>query len=517
MSHGREKLLLPKPQTNLVPQHYPDRRTFDDLCRDHTVVPVWREIVADTLTPVAAFLRLQEIWRDDLFLLESVEGGERWARYSFLGGDAFATVKARDGITAVEGTPPVRPEEGETPLAYVRRLLASCRGPRVDGLPPLHGGAVGYLGYDCVRELENLPMPPADDLGLPDLALLLTRSFVVFDHLAQKAFVITNVQHREDDTGDSYRDALARCDAVVDALAHPGIAPGIEFTSGSVDVNEQTSDAEFERWVETGKEHVFAGDVFQVVTSRRFDVPLAGSAFNAYRALRSINPSPYMYFLRFAAGPDHPAFEVAGASPEPLVRVSGRDIVTRPIAGTRPRGTDEIADQQLEKDLLSDEKERAEHIMLVDLARNDVGRVAEYGTVEVDELMTIERYSHVMHLVSSVRGVLAADRSSFDALVACFPAGTVSGAPKVRAMEIIDGLEKSRRGPYAGVVGYFDFSGDLDTCITIRTIVATGGRAYVQAGAGIVADSVAHNEADETRGKAAALLRAVAMVTPSNE
>jgi anthranilate synthase component 1 len=270
------------------------------------------------------------------------------------------------------------------------------------------------------------------------------------------------------------------------------------------------SDEEYARWVEVARAHIYAGDIFQVVPARRFEAPLRGSAFGAYRALRTMNPSPYMYFLRFGASGDHPEFEIAGSSPEPLVRVGGDHVVTRPIAGTRPRGDTEDADRALEAELLADAKERAEHVMLVDLARNDVGRVASYGSVSVDELMAVERYSHVMHLVSNVSGRLAERCTSFDALTACFPAGTVSGAPKVRAMEIIDELETTRRGPYAGVVGYFDFSGNLDTCITIRTIVATGGRAYVQAGAGIVADSVPQTEADETRAKAEALLRAAA-------
>ncbi|MDQ4124588.1 MAG: anthranilate synthase component I, partial [Actinomycetota bacterium] len=452
---------------------------------------------------VGAFLRLDP--RPHGFLLESVEGGERWARYSFIGGDAFGVVTAKNGVVTLEGDAPVAPEEGEPPLAYVGRLLEACRAPALEGLPPLHGGAVGFLGYDCVRELERLPDAPEDDLGLPDLALLLTRTFVVFDHLMQKAFAITNVMRSDASPDELYDDAVARCDAVVDAFAAPLASPAseLDFTSPG-DAATTVDDREYERWVEVAREHIYAGDVFQVVPSRRFEAPLKGSSFNAYRALRALNPSPYMYFLRF--GDD---FEIAGSSPEPLVRVTGDRIETRPIAGTRGRGATRAEDEALEQDLLSDEKERAEHVMLVDLARNDVGRVARYGTVEVEELMVVERYSHVMHIVSSVTGILREDRTPFDALLACFPAGTVSGAPKVRAMEIIDSLERTKRGPYAGVVGYFDFSGNLDTCITIRTIVAAGGRAYVQAGAGIVADSDPAAEAEETRRKAEALLRAV--------
>jgi anthranilate synthase component 1 len=470
---------------------------------------VWREVLADAQTPVAAFMRLDP--RPNGFLLESVEGGERWARYSFIGGDAFGTVRAHDGTVTLEGDAPVAPREGEPPLAYVGRLLQECRAPVLPGLPPLHGGAVGFVGYDCVRELERLPSAPPDDLGLPDLALLLTRTFVVFDHLLQKAFVITNVMRSPGAAADPlYDDAIARCDEVVEAFAAPLGSPAAELDFSPLPADASVEDAEYAAWVETAREHIYAGDVFQVVPSRRFEAPLEGSSFGAYRALRALNPSPYMYFLRFGETDAHPAFEIAGSSPEPLVRVTGDRIETRPIAGTRGRGATRAEDEDLERDLLADEKERAEHVMLVDLARNDVGRVAAYGSVTVEELMVVERYSHVMHIVSSVTGILRPDRTPFDALLACFPAGTVSGAPKVRAMEIIDELEKTKRGPYAGVVGYFDFSGNLDTCITIRTIVATGGRAYVQAGAGIVADSVPAAEAEETRRKAEALLRAAA-------
>jgi anthranilate synthase component I len=331
----------------------------------------------------------------------------------------------------------------------------------------------------------------------------------VFDHLKQKAFVIVNAPVG-DDAYTTYDGACARCDEIVAYLSEPVAAPTFVPAEGDTSGFETVvDDPVYAEWVERAREHIYVGDVFQVVPSRRFDAPLEGSSFGAYRMLRTMNPSPYMYFLSFAATDEHPAFEIAGSSPEPLVRVSGKRIVTRPIAGTRPRGRTEVEDDALAEQLLADAKERAEHVMLVDLARNDVGRVAEFGSVKVDELMVIERYSHVMHIVSNVSGQLAAGRTSFDALLACFPAGTVSGAPKVRAMEIIDSLERTRRGPYAGVVGYFDFAGDLDTCITIRTIVATGGRAYVQAGAGVVADSIPQAEADETRRKAEALLRAV--------
>jgi anthranilate synthase component I len=480
----------------------PDRATFEDLAGRYSVVPVWREILADFQTPVAAWMRLDP--RPTGFLLESVEGGERWARYSFVGGDAFATVTAKDGAVATTGAPPVVPDDHEPPLAYVKRLLAECRAPGLPGLPPLHGGAVGYIGYDCVRELERLENPPPDDLGLFDLALLLTRTIVVFDHLMQRAFVITNVA-RPGDLRAAYDDALERCERVIELLGKPLGAPALDPRLDlRVDFTTTVPDERYAQWVEIAKEHIYAGDIFQMVPSRRFEAPLTGSAFGAYRVLRTLNPSPYMYFLRFGD------LEIAGSSPEPLVRVTGDQIVTRPIAGTRPRGATDDEDEDLGKDLLADSKERAEHVMLVDLARNDVGKVARYGSVSVDELMVVERYSHVMHIVSNVSGRLAPTKTAFDALTSCFPAGTVTGAPKVRAMEIIDELEVTRRGPYAGVVGYFDFSGNIDTCITIRTIVAIGGTAYVQAGAGIVADSIAQSEADETRRKAQGMLGAVA-------
>ena len=487
-------------------QFQPDLATFQALASQHTVVPVWREILADTQTPVAAFLRLDP--QPNGFLLESVEGGERWARYSFLGGDSFAMVKGRECKVAVDGILPVEPEENEPPLAYVRRLLAASSSPRLEGLPPLHGGAVGYIGYDCVRELERLPRAPEDDLGLPDLALSLTRTFVVFDHFTQRAFVITNVP-TSGDVRAAYDDARSRCDEVAERLASPLASATVTISTDVLpDHSSPIDDGEYAGWVERCREHIFAGDAFQIVPSRRFETTLTGSAFDAYRVLRTLNPSPYMYFLRY--GSDDGSLELAGSSPESQIRVTGDVIEMRPIAGTRHRGRDEDEDRAVEEAFMSDEKERAEHVMLVDLARNDIGRVAEYGSVNVDELMVIERYSHVMHIVSHVSGRLRSGRTAFDAFTASFPAGTLTGAPKVRAMEIIDSLEKTRRGPYGGIAGYFDFSGNLDTCITIRTIVATGGKAYVQAGAGVVADSSPAAEAEETRRKVEAGLRAVA-------
>ena len=487
--------------------HKPGKEEFLALTREYNVVPVWREVLADAQTPVAAFLRVAP--SPNAFLLESVEGGERWSRYSFLGGDAFATVRATGGRISTEGSPPVEPEDGEQPLAYIRRLLESCRAPALDGLPPLHGGAVGYIGYDCVRELERLPEAPEDTLGLPDLVLMLTRTFVVFDHFTQRAFVITNVVS-SDDPSAAYLEACERCDGLIDRLGDSLSAASHELsTDDPADYSSPVDDVTYGEWVERCREHIYAGDAFQIVPSRRFEAPMTGSAFDAYRVLRTLNPSPYMYFFKFDATEDHAAFEIAGSSPESQIRVTGDRIEMRPIAGTRERGGTEAEDRAIEKEFMSDEKERAEHVMLVDLARNDIGRVAEYGSVQVEELMVVERYSHVMHIVSHVTGRLRGDRSAFDAFTASFPAGTLTGAPKVRAMEIIDSMETTRRGPYGGIVGYFDFSGNLDTCITIRTIVATGGNAYVQAGAGVVADSSPEGEALETRRKVEAAFRAV--------
>lgn len=492
---------------------------FAQLIEDFDVVPVWKRAGIDLLTPVAAFQRLSAVWPGAAFLLESVEGGERWGRYSFLGVDPVAILYARGGELSISGDAPLEPAVQEAPLAYVRRLLSTWRSPEIENLPPFHGGIVGYLGYDCVRELERLPDAPPDDLGLPDIALMLARSVVVFDHFQQTAFVVCNVwRERSTEPDRGYASALSRCDDVIEALSVPTGGPGFVIESSDlVEGATDVSDEEFASWVESAKENVFAGDVFQVVPSRRFSLPAPASILNAYRALRILNPSPYMYLLRFPGSGDLPGLDIAGSSPEPLVRVTGDSIVTRPIAGTRPRGATPEEDEAIGQELLSDEKERAEHIMLVDLARNDVGKVAEYGSVAVEELMVVERYSHVMHIVSSVAGRLRPELAAFDALLACFPAGTVSGAPKIRAMELIDQLERTRRGPYAGVVGYFDLSGNLDTCITIRTIVATGGTAYIQAGAGVVADSVPADEARETRHKAQALLQAVAAARAMEE
>ena len=482
----------------------PSLEEFVLLAKEYSVVPVWRELLGDLETPVSAFRKLGAA--EGSVLLESVEHGERWGRFSFIGTDPFATFQARDGRVTWTGHPPDGLPAGP-PMVVLRAALERLRSPAIPELAPLHAGAVGYLAYDIVRELERLPDQTDDDLQLPDALLVLPRSVVVFDHLGQRLALVANVLvDRDTDLDDAYRTAAARLDALADALAVAAPSPPTPLPAAGPTARA-TSDLEpgrYQRMVETAKEHIRAGDIFQVVPSQRFSVRTSADPFDVYRVLRVVNPSPYMYFLRL------PGVNLAGSSPEVLVTVQGRAATMRPIAGTRPRGADQTTDLALERELKDDEKERAEHVMLVDLARNDLGRVCRPGTVKVEDFMRVERYSHVMHLVSDVVGELAEGVTPFDVLAAAFPAGTVSGSPKVRAMEIIDDLERHRRGPYAGCVGYFDFSGNLDTCITIRTCVFVGDVAHCQAGAGVVADSVPEREERETEAKARALLAAVA-------
>jgi anthranilate synthase component 1 len=484
--------------------YLPSVEDFERLAAEYPVVPVWREVVADVETPVSAFLKVSgpDEPGHHAFLLESVEGGERWGRYSFVGLDPFLVMTSREGMVSWEGTPPPAAEaalaEGRTPLEVFRQVLESYRTPALAGLPPLHTGAVGYLGYDVVRYLERLPQTTVDEVGVPELMLMFPRSLLVFDHLRQRIAVVSNVVE-----GDSYWAAVARGDALVEALGRPLPYRPVEQRHAEPDLpGSSMTQEQYEHAVEQAKEHILAGDIFQIVLAHRFSTPLEADPFDVYRVLRLVNPSPYMFYLR------HPEVTVIGSSPEPLVKVQGRTVIQRPIAGTRPRGQTDEEDAALAAELVADEKERAEHVMLVDLARNDVGRVSTYGSVKVDELMVVERYSHVMHIVSQVSGELADGLTALDALYASFPAGTVTGAPKIRAMEIIDDLEPSRRGPYAGVVGYFDFSGNLDTCIALRTAYVADGVFHIQAGAGIVADSDPSKEWWETVNKARALLTA---------
>jgi anthranilate synthase component 1 len=475
---------------------FPDRETFAALAKEHAVVPVARDYFADTLTPVSAYRAVREPYS---FLLESVEHGERWGRFSFIGTDPAMKVEVRDGVVSADPLGEARDGLLET----LRGLLSELSAPEIPGLPPLHSGLVGYVGYDTVREIERLPDRPPSDLAMAETSLMLPRVVVAFDHLKQKVTIVANAI-RPQDPGSAYDEAQTRIEAFAERLFSASAdAPRELLQPQAIEAETAVDDATYAAWVEKAKEHVFAGDIFQVVLSRRFTSVAPRDPFDAYRALRTINPSPYMYFL------DMGETQVAGSSPEVLVKVQGGTAVTHPIAGTRRRGRDDAEDMELEEDLLADPKERAEHVMLVDLARNDIGRIAAPGTVTVDDLMVIERYSHVMHIASRVSGTLAEGRTALDAFAAAFPAGTVSGAPKVRAMEIIDATEPVARGPYAGAVGYFDLAGNLDTCITLRTVLFHGGKAHVQAGAGIVADSDPLAEAKETRDKAEALLAAV--------
>jgi anthranilate synthase component 1 len=469
------------------------------LARQGNMIPLCREIGADLLTPVAAYLRIARGARNP-FLLESVEGGESVARYSFLGRDPGEVVLStiREGGAAASD-----------PLEPLRRAIAPYRAVRFPDLPRFAGGAVGYLSYDVVRMLERLPHAARNDLHAPDILFGIYDTVLAFDHLKQRIQIVSNIRTEKNGEPVStrrleerYRLATRRIESMERLLRRP--LPRSASRSrrrGRWSCN--VSEPRYKSAVRTAKEYIRAGDIFQVVLSQRFSRPTGAHPFSIYRALRRINPSPYMYFLDFGE------VGLAGASPEMLVRVEGDRIRTRPIAGTRPRGRDEGSDARMEDELRSDPKERSEHVMLVDLGRNDLGRVCRGGSVEVTRFMDVERYSHVMHLVSEVEGRLRPDRDAFDGVLSCFPAGTVSGAPKVRAMEIIDELESTRRGPYAGAVGYMDYSGALDSCITIRTVVTRAGRAYAQAGAGVVADSVPQREYRECVSKAGALLDAV--------
>lgn len=498
-----------------LPGTQPGRRAFVELARRHRLVPVWCELVADTLTPVGTFLRV--VGDEPGFLLESVEGGERWGRYSFVGRRALGRVVTMpDQPTEATGAAAGVVDGTGGALDAVEALLGAFRSPSLPALPPLHGGLVGYLGYDVAREIERLEAPPDDDRGLPDAVLSIIGQLCVFDHWRQRVVLVHNVLVPEGDHDHDDEAIGARYDAACQALAElaaavceptverPRVLPAID-PGGDRGVTSVLGSEAFRLAVGAAKEHISAGDIFQVVLSRRFDFDLDADPFEVYRVLRLVNPSPYLYFLR------DEAVTVVGASPEPMVRLRDGVVTSRPIAGSRPRGSDDVTDRRLAGELVEDPKEVAEHVMLVDLARNDVGRVAEPGTMAVDELMVVERYSHIMHLTSQVSGRLRQDLGPVDVLRATLPAGTLSGAPKVRAMEIIDELEPTRRSVYGGVVGYIDFSGNLDTAIAIRTmVVGPDGRASVQAGAGIVADSDPAREDEEAIAKAAAVLSAVA-------
>ena len=468
--------------------YYPTLEEVRQLKKHGNLVPVCRDIQADLETPVSAYLKIAR--GDYSFLLESVEGGERLARYSFIGTEPLFVLRSIN-------------DNPVAPLTLVEKELAQFRPVSIADLPRFHGGLVGYLSYEVARHFERLPCPDQDPQGLPESVLMLADTLLVFDHITHKIKVVSHA-HLDGDVDTAYRTATRKIDDLVNRLEQPIHSETLSnMPPGKSKMSSNFSQAEFEALVSQAKEYIYAGDIIQAVLSQRLTRQTYAKPFAIYRALRSINPSPYMYYLHLGD------FCIAGASPELLVRVEDGIVSTHPIAGTRHRGKDGTEDLALEEELKHDKKECAEHIMLVDLGRNDIGRVSEPGTVEITQLMDIERYSHVMHLVSHVQGRLRAELSQFDALRSCFPAGTVSGAPKIRAMEIIAELERERRGPYAGAVGYFDFSGNLDTAIAIRTIVIKNNIAYIQAGAGVVADSIPEREYQESLNKAQALLAAI--------
>ena len=497
----------------LVMQLFPSFERFSSLCDGATLVPVWREFLFDVDTAVTAYAKLAEAPFG--FLLESVVGGEQWARYSFLGTAPASAWKLSKGrVSCWTPDDGWREVDTDDPLHDFDERLRTYSPAHVEGLPRFWGGAVGFFAYDIVREIERLPHAPTDDLGLPDGLFIFTDVVLAIDNLKGRAMAIAAVPVETDasaaDRRAAYDGAARRTADVVERLER-GIPPAplslAAEPEGDPPFQSSTSRRDFEAGVEKIREYISAGDAFQVVLSQRLDFPLRVTPFELYRGLRSLNPSPYLYFLELDG------FSLVGSSPEVLVRVEDGTVTVRPIAGTRPRGATPDEERALADDLLADEKELAEHRMLVDLGRNDVGRVAEYGSVTVPDLMVVERYSHVMHIVSQVEGRLRHGLGAVDVFRACFPAGTVSGAPKVRAMEIIDELEPVRRGPYAGAVGHFNYGGQsMDTAITIRTVLARDGRAYVQAGAGVVADSDPAAEYEETLNKARALLRAAATV-----
>ncbi|MGQ0550722.1 MAG: anthranilate synthase component I [Armatimonadota bacterium] len=485
----------------------PTKTEFLSRAREGNLIPVVCNLLADLETPISAFLKLRG--RGEAYLLESVEGGEKLGRYSFIGTAPRIRLRAHGRQVDVDQPSGSQAMQGD-PIEVARGLLARYRPVPHAGLPRFFGGAVGYFGYDCVRLWERLPNRPPDPVGLPTCYLVITDAVVIFDHVSHAMRIVANASV-DGNAADAYRAAVETIEQLYERLRGPLVPPE---AGGHVEpvMEHETSVADYLRSVQRAREYVAAGDIFQVVLSRRFSAKTSGvDALEVYRALRMVNPSPYMFFL------DFDGVKIVGSSPEMLVRLEDGVLETRPLAGTRPRGINEADDRRLAEELLADEKERAEHVMLIDLGRNDAGRVSRYGTVEVTDLMSIERFSHVMHIASNVRGRLADGLDAFDVLRACFPAGTVTGAPKIRAMEIIDELEPVSRGPYGGAVGYVGYSGNMDTALTLRTIVMAKDRAYVQAGAGIVADSVPEREYMETVNKAKALVRALEVVGRTRE
>ena len=487
-------------------RYYPNFDDFAKLAQSGRTIPVYRQLLSDVLTPVTAYLRISHA--DHAFLLESVVGGERIARYSFLGADPVAVFRAKGNRVDITRQGQTQTTESPDPLKNLEELLASYHGIHLPDLPRFTGGAVGYASYDMVRyyEGESLPNPPHDDRQLPDLLFGLYDSVVIFDHVFKAIKVLSNAHIGNQGPRHAYDHACQAIDSIVAQLKAPADIALREITpqpSSTISYKSNIPKEKYLSIVEACKEYIRAGDIFQVVPSQRLTVELTCDPFDVYRALRVVNPSPFMFLLK------SPDCVLIGSSPEIMCRVEDGIITNRPLAGTRPRGKTEQEDKALEIELLADPKERAEHVMLVDLGRNDVGRVAQPGSVKLSDLMTIERYSHVMHICSNVTGRLAPGKTAFDALRATLPVGTVTGAPKVRAMQIIDEFEPTRRGPYAGAVGHIDYAGNMDTCIALRTIVVHDSKAHVQAGGGIVADSVPELEYEETLNKARALLRAI--------
>ena len=492
--------------TTMKPKHEstPTRREFDKLAKSHSLIPVFRTVTADLETPVSAFLRIADE-APEAFLLESVEGGEHVGRYTFIGISPYKKMTAHGRQILVEEGRRKRTFEGDI-FEELKAALAGHTPARLPGLPPFTAGAVGFFAYDAVRLIEKLPATAKDELGVPEACLMFFDQVIAFDHVKKEILLIATADMTRGGSFDRAERNLNKMEKRL-ASALPKSATRRKAATGKLKMIPRTTKAKFLKAVKKGKEYIASGDVFQCVLSQRFDCVPGVPAFDVYRALRIVNPSPYMFFLRFGLrGQDA---HIVGSSPELLVRVHDRSVEYRPIAGTRKRSAIEAEDRALEADLRADEKEVAEHIMLVDLGRNDVGRVSEFGSVKVKDLMFVERYSHVMHLVSAIEGHLKPELEAIDAFKACFPAGTLSGAPKIRAMEIIEELEPTRRGVYGGSIFYADFSGNLDSCIAIRTLFMHGKNGYVQAGAGIVADSVPELEFEECGNKARAVVRAI--------
>ncbi len=492
--------------------YYPDIEEFKRLSEKGNLIPVYREILADIETPVSAFMKIKE---DHSFLLESVVGGEKWARYSFLCASPSKIIKAKGNRVEILNGKELFEKELDDPIIALKDELSKYTPVYIDGLPRFYGGLIGYIGYETVKFFDRVPDSPKPSLNLPDIFFMVADTILIFDSLRQKIKVVSNAHVFNKMPEEAYYEAVENIDKMINKLKTEKIKPEIShFEFGSKSSSDFKKDDfgfsssfnskdDFLDAVKRSKEYIVSGDVVQVVISQRFESVNYADPFNIYRALRIINPSPYMFYLSIGEA------EIVGSSPEILVRFEDNRVTVRPIAGTRKRGDTEDEDIKLEKELIQDPKEKAEHIMLVDLGRNDVGRVAKKGTVNVTEMMSIERYSHVMHIVSNVEGIIEEGLDAFDVFRACFPAGTVTGAPKIRAMEIIDELEPVKRGPYAGAVGYIGYSGSMDTCITIRTLIIKEGKIFIQAGAGIVADSIPENEYNETINKAKGMMHAV--------